>query len=87
MPHTATITNNLLLAAAYMPLEVVYPKELLGRVIESSKPDVVITQMFHEVKLPKEQGRILMDGKSWLKELKVSVTDRSLNCTAPTQYN
>jgi non-ribosomal peptide synthetase component F len=29
---------------AYMPLEVVYPKELLGRVLESSKPQVVVTQ-------------------------------------------
>ena len=54
---------------AYMPLEVVYPADLLGRVCESAEPVVVMTKPSFVEKLPDFQRRFVFT-PTWLTELK-----------------
>jgi non-ribosomal peptide synthetase component F len=47
---------------AYMPLELVYPAELLSRVLENSKPKVVVTKEAFASRVPDWQRSLSMDG-------------------------
>ncbi|GMI01344.1 hypothetical protein TrLO_g1131 [Triparma laevis f. longispina] len=56
---------------AYMPLEVVYPKDLLTRVLESSTPKCVLTKKAFKSKIMKEQSTFSLDDDgSWIDSLK-----------------
>ena len=53
---------------AYMPLEIVYPPDLLERVMEESKPIIVLTKKKFRIRLPAWQHALEMDD-DWLKLL------------------
>uniref|UniRef100_M4BAS9 AMP-dependent synthetase/ligase domain-containing protein n=1 Tax=Hyaloperonospora arabidopsidis (strain Emoy2) TaxID=559515 RepID=M4BAS9_HYAAE len=50
---------------AYMPLEIVYPPDLLERVMEESKPIIVLTKKKYRNRLPAWQHALEMD-ENWL---------------------
>ena len=47
---------------AYMPLELVYPPELLSSVLQTSSPVLVLTKLQHASKLPSSMKRYELDG-------------------------
>ncbi|CEG42494.1 l-aminoadipate-semialdehyde dehydrogenase large [Plasmopara halstedii] len=53
---------------AYMPLEIVYPPDLLERVIKESKPTIVLTKKKFRNRLPTWQQALEMDN-GWLEQL------------------
>ncbi|KAG2525442.1 hypothetical protein JM18_004141 [Phytophthora kernoviae] len=53
---------------AYMPLEVVYPPDLLERVMEESKPTIVLTKKKFRNRLPAWQQALELDD-GWLENL------------------
>ncbi|DAZ98711.1 TPA: hypothetical protein N0F65_006743 [Lagenidium giganteum] len=53
---------------AYMPLEIVYPPELLSRVLEESQPTVILTKSTFRNRLPDWQTAFCMD-RDWLDSL------------------
>eukprot|EP00300_Choanocystis_sp_HF-7_P017701 c19805_g1_i3.p1 GENE.c19805_g1_i3~~c19805_g1_i3.p1 ORF type:complete len:996 (+),score=223.78 c19805_g1_i3:677-3664(+) len=52
-----------------MPLEIVYPTDLLAKVLALTQPAVVVTKSLYERRLPLEQARFVMHGE-WETELK-----------------
>lgn len=52
----------------YMPLEIVYPSELLTRVLDESKPKAILTKKIFSNKLPSSQLYLSLEG-SWWEEL------------------
>ncbi|RLN91653.1 hypothetical protein BBJ28_00006476 [Nothophytophthora sp. Chile5] len=53
---------------AYMPLEIVYPPDLLERVMEESKPTIVLTKKKYRNRLPAWQEALELD-VGWLEAL------------------
>eukprot|EP00899_Mesostigma_viride_P018306 jgi/Mesvir1/26477/Mv16147-RA.1 len=53
---------------AYMPLEIVYPAELVSRVLKESKPHIILTKKSYAGRLPPEQARLCMDD-GWIESL------------------
>lgn len=53
---------------AYMPLEVVYPPDLLARVLEESKPTIVLTKRAFRHRLPAWQEALELDA-GWREQL------------------
>ena len=54
---------------AYMPLEVVYPKDLLTRVLESAEPACVVTKSSFMSKLKDGYPSFSVDGTDWIQTL------------------
>lgn len=54
---------------AYMPLEIVYPPDLLARVLEESKPTIILTKSTFRNRLPAWQEALALDD-GWLEALK-----------------
>uniref|UniRef100_K3WR86 Carrier domain-containing protein n=1 Tax=Globisporangium ultimum (strain ATCC 200006 / CBS 805.95 / DAOM BR144) TaxID=431595 RepID=K3WR86_GLOUD len=54
---------------AYMPLEIVYPPDLLARVLEESKPTIILTKKTFRNRLPEWQETLNLDS-DWLDALR-----------------
>lgn len=66
---------------AYMPLEIVYPPDLLERVLEESKPTIMLTKNNFKNRLPAWQQALEMDD-GWLESLiKLSVLSMPIDRT------